>query len=303
MKSKKKIYWFCFCGILAITAALAWSGPEFIIRESDSLTVNFLDVGQGDAIYIETPEHFQILIDGGPDKSILRELGEVMPFSDRSIDMIVLTHPHSDHVAGLVEVLRRYRIGEVYLTGVVHTSADYLTFLQLIEQENISAKEVGGPIDLVLDHGIIFQFLYPLESISGKGSENLNNTSIINRLVYGDDELLLTGDLEAEGEDLLLASGQDIRSNILKVGHHGSQSSSQEKFLKTVNPDMAIISVGSDNDFGHPSPRTISRLERLDIGVLRTDLESRIEIKSSGQGWEVGQKQSILKHVLGVLDF
>ncbi|MBU0648563.1 MBL fold metallo-hydrolase, partial [Patescibacteria group bacterium] len=188
MRDKKKIYWFGVVVILIISFALDWFGSygltDIFSQEQDGLMVHALDVGQGDAIFIETPDHFQILIDGGPDKSVLAQLGKVMSFSDRSIDMVILTHPHSDHVAGLVEVLRRYKIEDVYLTGVLHGSPDYLAFLDLIKDKEISRHDLGAPFVMELDHGIELEFLYPFHSFAGLKVENLNNNSIINRLVY-----------------------------------------------------------------------------------------------------------------------
>jgi len=306
MRDKKKIYWFGFVVILIISLALDWFGPygltDIFKGEQDGLVVHALDVGQGDAIFIETPDHFQILIDGGPDKSILAQLGKVMSFSDRNIDMIILTHPHSDHVAGLVEVLRRYKIEDIYLTGVLHTSPDYLTFLDLIKEKEISAHEVSAPFALEFDHGIELEFLYPLESFSGFKVENLNNNSIVNRLVYGDAAILLTGDLEIEGEDELLASGQDLSARVLKAGHHGSATSSQEKFLQEVGPDMAIVSSGKGNSFGHPSARTIKRFERMGIQVFRTDERGTVSLATDGETWSLLEPMSWLERLGRTLD-
>ena len=291
MKSKKTIYWLGFWCVIGLSAFFYYVGPENIeIYFDDSepkLEVHVFDVGQGDAIFIETPEKFQILIDGGPDKSVLYELGDVMGFWDRTIDTVVLTHPHADHVSGLVEVLRRYRVNKIYMTGVLHTSNDYITFLNLIDEKNIDVQIVSEPFVLDLDNEIDFEFLYPLKSFSGLRVESLNNTSIVNRIVWGDSEMILTGDLEEEGEEELLHSGQDIIADILKAGHHGSATSSMDEFVEAVNPETAVISVGDGNSFGHPSGRTLKKFERFDIDVLRTDKKGVISLVSDSINWQI----------------
>lgn len=291
MKNKKTMYWLGFWCVIGLSALFYWVGPENIEKYFDDdtpkLEVHVLDVGQGDAIFIETPDDYQILIDGGPDKSVLHELGQVMPFWDRTIDVVVLTHPHSDHVAGLVEVLRRYRIKKIYMTGVLHTSSDYITFLNLIDEKNIERQVVIEPSVLYLDHGIYFDFIYPLKSFAGLQVQSLNNTSIVNRLAWGESEIILTGDLENEGEEELLNSDQDISADILKSGHHGSATSSRDEFVELVNPETAVISVGSGNGFGHPSGRTLKKFERMAIEVMRTDQEGMISLVSDGINWRV----------------
>ena len=290
MIKKQKIYWWGFCSLLVLSFAFYYVGPEQIANnfsDTDQLDVNVFDVGQGDAIFIETPDNFQILIDGGPDKSILGELGEVMGFWDRNINAVVLTHPHADHVGGLVEVLRRYKIEKIYMTGVVHTSSDYIEFLNTIKEKDINIHIVDSAFDLELDNGIDLEFLYPLESYAGLKVDNLNNTSIVNRLVYNNSAVLFMGDLEAEGEEELILSEADLAAEVLKAGHHGSATSSHLEFLEVVNPDVALISCGIDNTFHHPSMRTINRMERLGIEILRTDELGRVSLTSSGSGWEM----------------
>lgn len=262
----------------------------------DCLEVHFLDVGQGDAIYIRTPDEFDILIDGGPNKNVLSQLGQVMPFWDHDIDIMILTHPHSDHVTGLVEVLRRYNVKEVYYTGVPHTTPDYIAWLEEISDQQIPMQIVEQPIDFKLGNDIVFQFLYPQKSLKDQEITELNNSSIVNRLVYGETEFLLMGDAEKEVEEELIAnychpeldSGDSedcsqLSSDILKLGHHGSSSSSSEEFLEVVDPDLAVIQVGQGNSFGHPHNIILDRLRRQEIEVLRNDLDGRISIYTDGQ--------------------
>lgn len=251
--------------------------------DAENLTIHFLDVGQGDAILIITPDKTKILIDGGPDNSILNQLGQVMPFWDRQIDIMILTHPHADHVVGLVEVVRRYQIKEVYGTGVIHTTGDYLAWLNEIKSQKIPFHPVINPFTINLDHEITLDFLYPFTDLSNQKVEELNNSSIINMLTYGQTKFLFMGDAEIPVEEELLSSNINLTANVIKIGHHGSKSSSSENFLTAVNPQYAILSVGTDNSFNHPHLITIRRLEKLGIKILRTDINKTITLKSNGQ--------------------
>lgn len=289
-------------GALVIVGALWFmaggSGGNLFVGKSEApdgaampaLRVYFLNVGQGDAIYIRTPEEQDILIDGGPDASVLAELGRVMPFWDRQIDVVVLTHPHSDHVAGLVPVLRRFEVKQIYYTGVLHTAPDYLAWLEEIKTRKIPLNIVQDFFELKLSESVKLQFLFPTTSLVNQKMTELNNSSIVTRLVDGDAEFLFTGDAEAEVEEALVkkycAPEQtcSLASDVLKIGHHGSTSSSSEEFLKAVNPRYAVISVGQDNAFGHPHLRTLKRLERLNVPILRTDEKGAIVFATDGKG-------------------
>lgn len=247
------------------------------------MQVHFLDVGQGDAIYIRTPDDVDVLIDGGPDKSVLAELGDVMPFWDREIDIMILTHPHADHVTGLVEVLRRFDVKRVYYTGVLHTTPDYIAWLNEIQKQKLDLQIVDHVFDVALGEYATLQFLYPQKSLVNERVSELNNSSIINRLVFNETSFLFTGDLEVEGEHELLESNSHLTSNVLKMGHHGSSSSSSEEFISAVGPEMGMIQCGLDNAFGHPHGRVLSRLSRMNVKVYRTDLEGRISLVSNGK--------------------
>lgn len=251
--------------------------------EDSALRVIFFDVGQGDSILIDTPLGRQILVDAGPDNAILEKLDKYLAWNDKSIDVIVLTHPHADHLDGFIAVLKRYEIKEVWLTGVVHTSSVYLEFLNLIKEKNISAKTIivcekessagncGNTMSI--EDGMDITFLWPDSDISQRRVDNLNNTSIVFRLVYGENSFLFTGDAEAEVLEriILLSAGEQIQSDVLKVAHHGSVDGLNKNFLDIIAPAYAVISVGRDNTYGHPSLRTVRYLERLGAEILRTD--------------------------------
>jgi len=251
------------------------------------LEIHYLDVGQGDAILIKTPHNQKILIDGGPDMSILDQMGKNLSFFDRQIDIIILTHPHSDHINGLVEVLRRYDVRKIYYTGAFHTSPAYLEWLEMIKQKNVPLEIIKEQRVLALDNELKLEFLYPFEDLMNKDIKELNNTSIINKLVYKDKIFLFMGDAEKEVEQELMDLDIDLDADVIKLGHHGSSSSSTEDFLKKIDAQYAIIQCGEDNSFGHPHLSVIRRLERLGIKIFRNDLNGQVSVFSDGERIEV----------------
>ena len=264
---------FLSSSVLQFTNA---SGSSYPI--DNKLRVWFFDVGQGDAIFIQTPENKQILIDGGPGEVVLSKLGAVMPFWDRSIDMIILTHPHSDHISGLIEVLDRYQVDQVIMTGVNYRSSYLDAFEERVEQVTI----VDEPMDL----GYGLRAVFPDQSFQNKNIDEVNETSIVVELVYSDTSILFTGDmyLEQEAEVLRNVSGQ---IDVLKVPHRGSISSSSTKFLEDLDIEFAVIVVGEDNSYGHPHPVVLQRLDDQDAGVYRTDLDGDVLLVSDGEEPEV----------------
>lgn len=261
-----------FLGVILVT--LGWT--HYSRLPHDQFMVDFLDVGQGDAILITTPSGEQVLIDGGPEQIVLEELAEVMPFLDRKIDLVVLTHPHADHVMGLVPVLERYQVEAVLLTGAAYNNPVYDAFLEAIAYFNVPIQVTEGQ-EFTLGEAT-FNVLYPTESLLGQEFKNINNSSIVLRVSYKDFDVLLTGDAEHEIEEELLAAGANLQAELLKAGHHGSRTASGPEFLAAVSPEIVAIQCGIDNDFGHPHQETLANLGSLESQVLRTDLEGRIRI-------------------------
>ena len=248
------------------------------------LTIAFLDVGQGDSILIRTPQEKNILIDGGPDNSVVFELDKIVPSYDREIDAMILTHPHADHVDGLVDVLKDYKVDEIYYTGVSHTAPDYIEWLKEVREKNIPINIVKKALTLNLEPDLNLEFLYPFDhDFTNEVIDDLNNSSIVNKLIYKNTKFLFTGDAAEAEESEILQSGQDISADVLKVGHHGSKTSTSDAFLKAINPVYAIISVGLGNSFGHPHYRTLSKLNDLGAKVLRTDEKGTIIMQSDGE--------------------
>lgn len=276
----RKNYVFIILGILLGLNVLAWIAVGELAG-SGGLEVIFFDVGQGDAAFIETPERVQILIDGGPSSVILEKLGREMPFWDRTIDLVVLTHPEKDHMAGLLEVLKSYTVKNILWTGVVRNTAEYKEWVKLIQEEGAEIVISGGPTSLQIGERSDLDVLYPFDSLEGKEFKDSNNTSIVLKLTFGETSFLFTGDAtkSVEGQ-LSREAGQQLEADVLKVGHHGSKTSTSKEFVEAVSPKIAVISAGKDNRYGHPHQEVLDNL--AGIKVLRTDLDGDIKIISDG---------------------
>ena len=287
MKGGPKNFVYLILGLLFFFNILAWIAV-FDLSQPNFLEVTFFDVGQGDAIFVETPQSHQILIDGGPSSVILENLGKEMSFWDRTIDLIILTHPEHDHLVGLIEVLKRYRIDYIFWTGVIRDTAEYEEWQRLIQEEaqkekaKIKIAQAGQKITWSGSHPDQYiEVLYPLENLIDQEFKNSNNTSIVSRLVFNQSSFLFTGDAYKSVEYKLINQGVNINSDVLKIGHHGSKTSSGEKFIAKVSPEIAVIQVG-ENRYGHPHQETLETLGKYDITVLRTDKDRDVKIISDG---------------------
>lgn len=232
------------------------------------LDVYFFDVGQGDSIFIETVDGKQILVDGGPNNYVIQKLGKVMPFNDRSIDILIISHTDKDHITGLVEVLERYDVDLIIRSNILCETSLCIALEKKITKEGapIWLVDAGDYIDL--GHGSYLKILYPFDNEIYNGKPNDN--SVVIKLIAGEDSLLLTGDIEKKIENKLLYSKSDISADYLKLAHHGSKTSTSEVFLDAVSPAAVFIEVG-DNYYGHPSEQVLARLEERGIKYYRTD--------------------------------
>ena len=248
--------------------------------DKDAAQIYFFSVGQGDSELIQKGD-YQILIDGGPDDSVLSELGKAMPLRDRNIEVLILTHPHADHLTGINQVLERYSVGKIYFNGVLYTSNTYLEFLSVVEKSTIVAKSttVGEKVQ-VFENGEL-TFLWPGEKFKGQTMENLNNTSEVVRFCYFSECALFLGDLETDSQKEMFSEldNQKIeyRTPILKIAHHGSTNGTDQNTLDKIKPTYTIISVGADNKFGHPHAATIDLLNKMNIKTYRTDRDGAIQ--------------------------
>lgn len=279
MEKIRQHFRYYFLALLILATGLIWYAV--LVEGNNKLTVAFLDVGQGDAIFIEAPNGNQVLIDGGPNGAVLRELSKVMPFYDRSINMVIMTHPDSDHVNGLVDVLRRYKVDAFVDSGFKIENPAYKEAEDLVAAKNIKDLDLMKGYRINLDKGVYLDILSP--PISAESLDD-NNGSLVARLVYGQSSFLLTGDMEQKMEGVLVSEyGKNLESDVLKVGHHGSHTSTAESFLGFVNPSYAVISVGADNRYGHPHKETLDLLNKFKVQILRTDEKGSIVFESDGQ--------------------
>ncbi|MCR4323148.1 MAG: MBL fold metallo-hydrolase [Candidatus Azambacteria bacterium] len=272
-----KRYYFFF---LIFTAASVWA---FAVAGAprDFLSVYALDVGQGDATFIETPRRHQILIDGGPDTRVVSELAEVMSFWDRSIDLIVLTHPQEDHMFGFIEVLRRYDVANVLMTGVNYHTRTYEEFKKAIEKEGARVILARAGEKIKFDDGVEMDILFPTNTIAGTDAPaDVNDTSVASRLRFGERTFLFMGDAGIQEESALVYSGEDIDIDVLKVNHHGSRTSTSLLFLEKTTPTLALVSVGAKNKYGHPHQDTLTRL--AEVPIYRTDTQGRVAVYTDG---------------------
>jgi len=277
VKTKKLTY--PTLGILLIATIFIWLAV-FSQVPDNILEVTFFDVGQGDAIFIETSVGQQVLIDGGPDKTILEKLSQTMPFYDRTIDLVILTHPDADHITGLVEALKYYQIGHILTSGFKKDTAVYQKWRDLIEERNIPLTIAQAGQKIIFSEEIVLKILWPEQSLIKSLSKNINNVSVVGQLVYGQTEFLLTGDIEKEVEQRLLNQGWNLESDILKVAHHGSKTSSSYNFINAVNPQIAVISVGDNNRYKHPDSVVLEQLK--EFLLYRTDKNGDIKISTDG---------------------
>ena len=260
---------------------MAWQ-EVFVLAGPKILKVEFFNVGQGDSVFIQTSQGHQILIDGGPDSSILEKIAKEMPFWDRKIDVIILTHPEKDHMTGILEILQRYKADYFLWTGIEKQDAENKRLIELLKNSKKVLNVFSG--EKIKAGGAEIDILYPFESLAGEKTESsVNNTSIVAKLIYGKDLFLFTGDISSKAETQLTNSAELVKADVLKVAHHGSKYSSSEEFLENVRPEYAVISVGK-NTYGHPAPEVLQRLKKYDIKILRTDQNGDIKFISNGNG-------------------
>jgi beta-lactamase superfamily II metal-dependent hydrolase len=248
-------------------------------KANGNLKVQFLDVGQGDSILIQFPDGKNMLVDAGPPESEQYVVSYLEKQGIKKINYLVATHPHLDHIGGFEKVLENFDIGSIYMPKVTANTKAFENALLSIEKKGLKIKVAKAGVSVIDQDKLQVGFVGPVDT----GYEDLNNYSAVTRIQYGETAFLLTGDTGTLSENQMIASGANLKADVLKVGHHGSSHSSSIRFLAAVSPQYAVISVGVGNDYGHPSEKTIAKLNKAGIKILRTDQLRTIVFSSDGR--------------------
>ncbi|MCX6755552.1 MAG: MBL fold metallo-hydrolase [Candidatus Nomurabacteria bacterium] len=242
------------------------------------LTFAALDIGQGDGLFIESPSGVQMLVDSGPIHKIMAPLAKVLPLYDKHINAIMITNPDADHIGGFIDILKNYDVDYIIEPGTFNPSKTYATVEQLVVEKHVKKIIARRGMKLNLGAGAYVNILFPDRDVS---TWNSNDGSIVARLSYGNNSVMLTGDATQKIEGIILGENPArlLKSDILKAGHHGSRTSTSSAFVKAVDPNYAVISVGKDNKYGHPHQEILDTLDSFNIKTLRTDLLGTIIFK------------------------
>lgn len=276
---RKYLKWYFVLGLLVIAILLLYA--VFFKNTEGVLKFTVMDVGQGDSIYIESPTGVQIIVDGGPGSNLLKEIPKVLPWYDRSIDMIFVTNPDSDHYEGFIKFLDKYSVGGLVESGTTNSYSAFEVFQEKIKEKRVSKTLARRGQTIDIGGGAYIQILFPDRNVE---QVSPNTGSIVMKLIYGDTSVLLQGDSVASIEQYLLEiDGDYLRSDILKVGHHGSKTSSVKEYVEKVSPKYAVISAGSDNSYGHPHKEVVETLSSLNIKTITTCNNGTIYFESDGK--------------------
>jgi len=258
-------------------AMLVWY--VVLYDEKRELTVAFLDIGQGDSIFIESPNGNQMLVDGGPNARVLRELGKLMPFYDRTLDIVLATHPDQDHIGGLPDVLKRYTVKNILRSGAQNDTNIFRALNEAVEDEDAPTVLARRWMLIDFGDGVYAEVLSPDRDVS---HSDPNDASVVLHVIYGSTSFLLTGDAPQAVEHYLVSLDRTmLQSDVLKAGHHGSKTSSSQLFLGFVSPEYGVISAGRDNRYGHPHQEVLDRFAALGIPIMSTATSGTIVFRSN----------------------
>lgn len=274
-------------------SSTAASGSQSTKNESASqsaLTVRMLDIGQGDSFLLEKDGKF-VMIDTGDVEHRDAIVQLLKKYHVKTISKIIITHPHADHLGGMAAILKNFKVEAVYDDGMPANTSSYKNYLKQIEAKKIPYKALKAGDELQFFDGVNFKVVGPVKKIvNQKGNSDFNNNSVVGRLTYGKFSMMFTGDAEKEEEQSILANKTRLKSDVLKVGHHGSRTSSSPEFLKAVAPKEAFISCGKGNDYGHPHKVTLDKLNKANIHIYRTDRDGTVTLTTSGGDYKISKE-------------
>lgn len=279
MQFQKK-HWLFFYSLISTLTIFLYQDYKKI--HPKHLKINYLDIGQGDATLVITPQNQKILIDTGPAGNLNKTLKKYLSFFDKKIDIFILTHPDSDHIGDIPNILKSYKIQKIILPKSIHKKAEYKMLINQIQSKNIPYLFANNYTDIIIDNNIVIDFLYPFTQSTIHEQNSFHNASLVFKLIHQNNTFFFSGDAEKKQEKLIIQSLQNLQSDIYQAGHHGSKSSSTEIFLQAIQPKITIISAGKDNSFGHPHQKIIERLQKKDIKILETSKENDITFYSNG---------------------
>jgi len=275
--NKKIIFFLLFLNVVTFSFV-------YELSSDSELQVIFFDVGQGDSIFIETPQKHQIIIDSGlGNKTLLEKVSSVMPYWDKTIDLIILTHTDSDHISGFFELLDNYIVENILWTGVSGTSSKSEKWETMIDLEGANII-YSNDVNKIILGDVVMDIISPDDYIIEKYSKNANDISVVSKMNYKNSSFLFTGDITNKLEKEIV--NEDIFADVLKVSHHGSKHSTCDEFITRVDPLIAVIQVGK-NSYGHPADDVLTRLSNFGIKVLRNDINGDIKISTDGNNYKV----------------
>lgn len=289
-KQKKKLISFILAVVILIVSYIITEIEESnknildIDTSLDTMAVHYIDADQGDAIFIELPQNRSMLIDASTNSQEQTVIDFISELGYSYIDYVIATHPHEDHIGGMDGVLNTFKAGKFYLPNDVATTKTYEKMLEAVENNGAKVIEAKSGISIISEENLSVDILSPILVHAEEYGDDHNAWSVICKLTYGENTFMFTGDAEAETESFLEG---DLQSDVLKVGHHGSSTSTSEEFFYKVDPKIAVISCGVDNDYGHPHDEIMALLERENVKIYRTDISGNITVTSNGNVLDV----------------
>ncbi len=253
-----------------------------------SLEVSIIDVGQGDAIFIKTPNNKNILIDTGSKNDKDKLYNFLKEKNIKNIDVLIGTHPHEDHIGNMASIIKDYTIGEIYMPKINHTTKTFKDTILAVKEKNLTIKSPKS--GQVLEFGgAKMEFLAP----NSEKYKDLNDYSIVSKISYGKNSFMLMGDAEKVSEKEIISKGYNLKSDVIKLGHHGSSTSSSKEFIKLVDPKFAVASCGKNNEYGHPHKEIVKLLSSFNIELYKTFETGNITFISDGENLKVGTKNNV----------